>query len=244
MFCCSFAAMPWAWTRKKHTHNCNGRQTSKEFSIGDYIKRNAGGHFLARIDFVFPLAGGGTGTSEPGGSCKNQLASLLLSHGGEIGEIAKFVSSVGKAGPMALSSVLQQKDPNDKLPALKKLAECLNLQLSDLDVRQPILRRRIQRQVTNEASLDLSLIRLKDDFFLNEDGSQCAQRSCPSSGEAGICLISAGDSEQWLHSTISADEQAMLIIGSRRDASKKGCRMISVPAFMQTSSGKGRTNYH
>ena len=208
----------------------NGKQAMPEFSLREYVRKGSDGSFTARVDYVLPLRGGGPTDMVPAGS-KSMLATFLLTQGMALDNVATFVDNIARAGPMAFSAVLQSKSKNDKMSALTKLAESMNVKMPSFGSGPQQVKKKVQDKLSVDDAIDVTQIRLKRDFFLNQDNSACEQRNEPLPGAAGVCCISARDSGPWLNKIISQDEQAMLVIGKCPDTSGQSCQRMQIPAY-------------
>ena len=210
----------------------NGKQSSAEWRIADYARVGPGGDQIANITFVNPLQGGGPSKPEPSSTVRNMLATWLLTQGAEMTQVVEFVNAVAKAGAMALAAVLEIRDKPQRLKALQRLADTLNLQIPAMNMKHQAVKKRVQDRISTDQTLDLAQVQIKPEFFVNEDNTQCQQRPCPSPGEAGISLVRASDASCWYDQTISADEQAMIVIGKCMCPNKTKCFQLHLPAFM------------
>ena len=213
----------------------NGRQASPEFRLGDYAREGPSGDMYAHISMIYPTHGGGPSDpqAQPPSDVKNMMATFLLTAGADMREIVPFIESISKSGPTALAAILQAKDKKARLAALKKLADSMDLTIPDLQYRHKMVKKKVQEKMPNPNAVDFSLLKLKPGFFRNQDGTNCEQRCTPSPGNAGIALISPKDSIRWLKQTISADEQAMVVIGSCPCDDSSLCHPLQLPAFYQ-----------
>ena len=207
----------------------NGKQAMPEFPIREYAKKGSDGSFTARIDYVLPLRGGGP-NDQVTASSKSLLATFLLTQGMDLTQVSGFIESLSRVGPMAFSTILEAKNRSEKLAVLAKLANSMNIKMPELGANQQQIKKKVQERITRDDAIDVSMIRLKRDFFLNQDGSPCEQRSEPLPGGAGVCCIAAKDSEPWLNKIISQDEQIMLVVGKCPNPDPQSCQGLQVPA--------------
>ena len=210
-----------------------GRQASPEFPLQEYAKVGSRGQMRASVDWIMPLSGGGASeTPSTPSSAKNMLATWLLTQGSDMSQVAPFVSAIAKAGPMPIADILQIKDKSQKVRALKKLSESMQLTMPDLHVKHQANKRSFQDRNKHMQQLDISQIRIKDGMFANQDDTACLQRAQPGAGEAGISVVWAQESTPWLQHTVSADEQAILILGTCPCTDRKTCLKLQVPAYV------------
>ena len=209
-----------------------GRQASPEYKLLDYAKTSPAGDRVASVDWVAPLRGGGGADVQPSSAMKNQLATYLLHQGGDMTEIAPFVTSIAKAGAVAMTAILEERDKSHKLDSLKRLAATLGVKMPDLQVRQNDAKKRVNGKMGNLANLDIFKIVIKEGFFTNQDGTACQQRQQPQPGAAGISILNATDAAPWIGQTISADEQALLILGKCPCQNPASCQRINLPGYI------------
>ena len=208
----------------------NGKQAMPEFPLREYAKKGSDGSMTARIDYVLPLRGGGP-ADQVTASSKSMLATFLLTQGMDLNQVSSFIDSLAQAGPLAFSAVLEAKNRTEKLAALTKLANSMKIKMPDLGVGQQQVKKKVQDRFSRDDTIDISMIRLKRDFFLNQDGSPCEQRSEPMPGGAGVCCVAAKDSEPWLNKVISQDEQAILVIGKCPNPDPQTRNGLQIPAY-------------
>ena len=159
----------------------NGKQASAEFKLLEYSRTNRQGEQSAMITFVHPLRGGGPPAEvpKPSSTVRNMLATWLLTQGGDMLEVAPFVSKVSQAGSLALAEILDIKDKKLKLEAISRLANSLNVAMPSLQFKHQTNKKKYQEKTSRLNALDVSLIRIKPKFFINQDGTECCQRSAP-----------------------------------------------------------------
>ena len=213
----------------------NGRQASPEYLLSEYARSGPTGELYAHVSMIHPTAGGGPADSQakPPSDTKNMLATFLLTAGADMREIVPFIDSLAKAGPAALAAILQAKDKPTRLQMLKKLADSMQLTIPDLQFRHQKVKKKVQEKMPHPHDIDFSALRVKQGFFLNQDGSVCEQRSTPAPGAAGIALSAPKDALKWIKQTLSADEQALVVIGSCLCDDASLCQPVQLPAFYQ-----------
>ena len=210
----------------------NGKQSSAEWRLSDYARTGPAGDLVANVTFVYPLRGGGPSPkSEPSSTVRNMMATWLLTQGAEMTDVVDFVNALNKAGAIAVASVLEFKDKTRRMEALQTLADSLNLTIPKVNVKHQV-KRKVQQRIPVDQALDLTQVTIKPDFFVNQDDTPCQQRATPGPGEAGVCLIASSDAIAWYDQAISADEQAMIVIGGCTCPCKERCLKIHLPAFL------------
>lgn len=221
---------------------CRGRRLNPDFPLGEYVRQNEDGNYVANLHLAVSLRGGGN-QKDFAIMQKNALATFLLSEGGDLSEIATFTDSVIKgAGPQAVAAVLSLKSKSAKWDGVKKLGDTLQLTWPNF------IKKKLDRKVAvdnkfrkDAASLweDLHLpdIKIKDSFFLNEDDSACPQITTMMPSTTGVCLLKASEAEEWLKKTgtFSQDELAIIVIGPCPCTEPSKCHRLQFPAFDATS---------
>eukprot|EP00434_Breviolum_minutum_P018580 symbB.v1.2.016388.t1/scaffold1246.1/size129174/5 len=221
---------------------CRGRRLNPDFPLGEYVRQNEDGNYVANLHLVVSLRGGGN-QKDFAIMQKNALATFLLSEGGDLSEVATFTDSVIKgAGPQAVAAVLSLKSKSAKWDGVKKLGDTLQLTWPNF------IKKKLDRKVAvdnkfrkDAASLreDLHLpdIKIKDSFFLNEDDSACPQITTMMPSTTGVCLLKASEAEEWLKKTgtFSQDELAIIVIGPCPCTESSKCHRLQFPAFDATS---------
>ena len=211
----------------------NGRQASPEFLLADYVRVGPSGDQYAHIVLVHPQHGGGPhdDTAEVPSDTKSMLATFLLQQGAKYQDVFPFTQALSKAGVAPLANILQNKDKKSRIQMIRKLALSMQLDVPELHVKHNMVKKKVQERMPNPNNVDLTQIHLKEKFFQNNDGSTCGQREAPSPGEAGIAILSPKEAVHWLGQTISADEQAMVVIGN---CPCKGTgQTLQLPAYYQ-----------
>ena len=185
------------------------------------------------ITFVHPLRGGGPAdeTAKPSSTVRNMLATWLLTQGGDMLEVAPFVSKISQAGSLALAEILDIRDKKIKLEAISKLAASLNVEMPSLQFKHQQNKKKFQDKTSELNALDVNCIRIKPKFFINQDGTECCQRTTPQPNGAGVSVLSAPDAKPWLNQCISADEQAIVVLGICPCEDKQKCYRLNLPGY-------------
>ena len=221
---------------------CSTGTMNPSFRLADYAKKDSENKFRITVHFVLGLRGGGGPTITDHASLvkqKNELAAFCLGQGGELQHVTSFVDKISKASsPATIEAVLSPKSSKDRLEAISKLAKTLNIAIPDFAA--PNLRRRDKiRDRVNlpakemAANIDLSGVRIKEGFFLNEDQSACQQIPEVIPQASGVCLLDSAQSVAWLahRSNLSQDELAIVVLGRCDCPPHTDGKRIQIPAF-------------
>ena len=219
-----------------------GRSASIDFPIRDFARVDFGGRLCVKFIIVLPLHGGGPSQkmlkSENNIATKNTLAAFLLSLGCELQSVSSFVQKILDAtGPVAIDQIMKIQQTQKKHEALSKLAVSMSIQFPDVNSAASKRMHQVQKKVTAKGIppqiIQPEQFQIKDGFFCNEDKSSCSQITQIRAGASGIALVAPDTAAQWLKcdSKISADELALITLGTCPTSTCSPCSKIQFPVF-------------
>ena len=219
-----------------------GRSASIDFPICDFAKVGSDGRLCVKFIIVLPLHGGGPSQkmlkSENNIATKNTLAAFLLSLGCDLQSVSSFVQKMLDAtGPVAIDQIMKIQQTQKKHEALSQLAVSMSIQFPDINSAASKRMHQVQKKVTAKGIppqiIQPEQFTIKDGLFCNEDKSRCGQITNIRAGASGIALVTPDTAAQWLKcdSKISADELALITLGTCPASAFSSCAKIQFPVF-------------
>lgn len=197
---------------------------------------------LIKLHWVLPVHGGGS-KDEFRFITKNKLATVLLTHGIPIADVADFVEKVLQS--ISPGRVMQELNNHDKPKGWENFKEWLakngfTVPASNNGVVKAALKiQRIVRKKKDQKSFHISAsqIELVPDHFLQSDGTPAVVLKTLYGAKNGIMVMNADEAEPWVNNPnhITAENLACVVLGHMcpcTDHSK--CKRISFPAKDQS----------
>ena len=193
---------------------------------------------LIRLHWVLPMHGGG-GKDELRFLVKNKFATILLTRGIPIGEVADFVEKVLQGvAPGKLMHELSQVDKHKGWENLKEWLTKMGFVVptSNSTFEKAAMKiQNIVRKKKNQGSFQISAnqIELVHDHFLQHDGTPAVVLKTLYGAKSGIMIMDADGAEPWVNSldSVTSESLACVVVGHHcpcKDRSK--CKRISFPA--------------
>ena len=214
---------------------CKGKHQQPE----ELLRHLKSGHDgIVRLHWVLPMIGGGS-KDELRFIVKNKLATILLSHGIPVADVADFVEKVLQG--VAPGKLMHELSQHEKPGGWESLKDWLNKMGFETPASNNTLEKaamkiqRIIRKKKDRESFHISAnqIELVHDHFLQHDGTPAVVLKTLYGAKSGVMVMNADEAEPWVNSpsSITPESLACVIVGHQcpcEDQSK--CKRISFPA--------------
>ena len=214
---------------------CKGKTQRPEELLKNLKSEQDG---IVRLHWVLPVSGGG-GKDELRFIVKNKFATILLSHGIPVADVADFVEKVLQG--VAPGKLMHELGQHDKPNGWENLKDWLNKMgfstpASNTTFERAALKiQRVIRKKKDQVSFHISAsqIELVHDHFLQHDGTPAVVLKTLYGAKSGVMIMNADEGEPWINSpnNITSESLACVIVGHQcpcKDRSK--CKRISFPA--------------